>query len=161
MKSVVFWCLSAAVVVTLNWLIWEKEILLDEGQTMFLRLAPRDPRSLIQGDYMVLRYEIAGEVAARHRDDLPARGNIVVRLDSRDVARFVRLDRGGPLDEGERLLAYKRRGRLRLGAESFFFQEGHAKHYESAARYGELKVAPSGKSVLVGLRDENLEPLGP
>jgi uncharacterized membrane-anchored protein len=48
---------------------------------------------------------------------------------------------------------------VRLGAESFFFQEGHAQLY-NGARYGEVRVAPSGTSVLVGLRGQEREPLG-
>ncbi|RJQ16280.1 MAG: hypothetical protein C4560_09865 [Nitrospiraceae bacterium] len=49
---------------------------------------------------------------------------------------------------------------VRLGAESFFFQEGHAEYY-STAKYGELRVSNDGDSVLVGLRDKNLVPLHP
>ena len=65
------------------------------------------------------------------------------------------------LAQKEVIIRYRERaGRVRLGAESFFFQEGHAKHYEDA-RYAELKLAESGESVLVGLRDADLEPLGP
>ena len=37
--------------------------------------------------------------------------------------------------------------------------EGHAQRYQGAA-YGELKVTPSGDSVLVGLRDKELGALG-
>ena len=47
-----------------------------------------------------------------------------------------------------------------MGAESFFFQEGHAAYYEKA-RYGEIRVAADGKSVLEGLCDEQFKPLGP
>ena len=161
MKAVWFWLLSGLILVFLNWLVWEKEILLRDGQTMFLRLAPRDPRSLLQGDYMVLRYKITQPAASQHRGDVPAQGKLVVALDPRGVARFVRFHEGEALREGEWFLAYKRRGELRIGAESFFFQEGHAKYYGRPARYGELKVARSGKSVLVALCGENLQRLGP
>ncbi|MFX7329222.1 GDYXXLXY domain-containing protein, partial [Acinetobacter baumannii] len=34
----------------------QKEMLLKEGQLVLLPLAPVDPRSLMQGDYMALRY---------------------------------------------------------------------------------------------------------
>ncbi|HLM42582.1 MAG TPA: GDYXXLXY domain-containing protein, partial [Myxococcaceae bacterium] len=65
-----------------------------------------------------------------------------------------------PLAPGELLLGYKQReGRVRLGAESFFFQEGHADHY-AGAKYGELRVAEDGSSVLVGLRNAERQPLG-
>lgn len=41
-----------------------------------------------------------------------------------------------------------------------FFQEGHEPHYRSA-RHGELKVAPSGESIMVSLRNSDLSPAGP
>lgn len=39
--------------------IIHKEKTLEHGQLVLLKLAPKDPRSLMQGDYMVLRYDIA------------------------------------------------------------------------------------------------------
>jgi uncharacterized membrane-anchored protein len=87
------------------------------------------------------------------------KGHIVVILDSNNVARVVRVHRGEKLGEGEYLLFYRNRGELRLGAESFMFQEGDADLY-SKAKYGELKVDASGASVLVGLRGEDFKPLG-
>jgi len=158
MRTAVYWGAAALVLVAANGLIAHKEHVLANGRTVLFRLAPRDPRSLIQGDYMVLRYFIANRVPhselKRHPD-----GRIVVKLDRDSVATFVRMHGGEPLAEDEQLVRYRRRRRLRLGAESFFFQEGHAKHYERA-RYGELKVTPGGTAVLVGLRGEKFERLG-
>ena len=84
----------------------------------------------------------------------------MLRLDENGVGRFVRHDAPGtPLAPGELLLRYKvRQGRVRLGAEAFFFQEGHAERYEQA-KYGELRVTGDGSSVLVGLRDAGRQPL--
>lgn len=141
-------------------LVVQKEYVLSTGQTVLLELAPRDPRSLMQGDYMVLDYAVSRErwedLALRPRD-----GNLVLRLDEQGVGRFVRYDTPEtPLAPGEFKLRYRvRHDRVRLGAESFFFQEGHADRYERA-RYGELRVAGSGASVLVGLRDEQRAPMG-
>jgi uncharacterized membrane-anchored protein len=157
MKKIFFWGITLLVLVAINFLIVKKEDTLANGRTMLLRLAPLDPRSLIQGDYMELRYAIAREVprAQLKRD----KGYIVVSLDVNDGAKFVRVHKGEILQEGESLLFYRNRGELRLGAESFMFQEGDAKLYERA-RYGELKVDGSGASVLVGLRGEDFKPLG-
>lgn len=151
--------LAAAVVVlgTINFLIVAKERLLRAGEPMYLRLGPRDPRSLLQGDYMDLNYDLARQVPR----NAPADGVLVVALDGRHEATFVRLHRGEPLEADERRLRYRKRGdRVRLGGETYFFQEGTAAVYESA-RYGELRVTPSGDAVLVGLRDAELRPLGP
>ena len=55
--------LGAFIVLALvNLQIFGKEAIIRDGRTVLLRLAPVDPRSLIQGDYMALRYGIAGWV---------------------------------------------------------------------------------------------------
>ena len=142
-----------------NLQIAQKERLLGEGASILLQLAPVDPRSLIQGDYMALDYAIAREVQGR--DGWPRDGQIVVIPDADGVARFVRRHEGAvPLAPAERLLHYRMRdGRVRIGTNAFYFQEGHADRY-SAARYGELKVDATGTSLLVGLRDASRRPLG-
>lgn len=155
MKKILFWTTTLLIIVVVNFLIFSKEKTLANGRTMLLRLAPVDPRSLIQGDYMVLRYTIAGEVS---KTQLKNSGCIVVSLDKNNVAKFVRVHNGESLQTGEHLLFYRNRGSLRLGAESFMFQEGYADLYANA-RYGELKVDESGASVLIGLRDEDFNPL--
>ena len=155
MKNIIYWGTTLLVLVVVNLLIVKKEGTLANGRTMLLRLAPVDPRSLMQGDYMVLRYAIAREVQRRQ---LQGKGHIVISLDENEVANFVRVHEGDSLHAGEYLLFYRNRGGLRLGAESFMFQEGDADLY-SNARYGELKVDESGASVLIGLRGDDFEPL--
>jgi uncharacterized membrane-anchored protein len=159
MRRWILLVLAILVLAALNGLAAHKESVLRSGTKMYLRLAPVDPRSLMQGDYMALRYEISNLVRDL-KEDLPSDGRLVVRLGADGVAQFVRLHRGEPLGPGEHFLRYRNRGGIRLGAESFFFQEGHAKYYEKA-RYGELRVAASGEAVLAGLAGERLERLGP
>ena len=154
MKKVLFWGTTLLVIVAVNFLIAKKEDTLANGRTMLLALAPVDPRSLVQGDYMVLRYAMAGEISKAR---LGEKGCVVVSLDENDVAKFVRVHAGERLGAGEHLLVYRNRGGLRLGAESFLFQEGDAARYANA-RYGELKVDAAGSSVLVGLRGADLKP---
>lgn len=146
------------VVAVMGVLVAQKERLLADGTTMLLPLAPRDLRSLFQGDYMALTYDLPPHV----RDDttLAADGRLVVRLDARQVGTILRVQQpGAALATDEHLLRYrKRQGEIHLGAEAFFFQEGLADVFEPA-RYGELKVAEDGASVLVGLRDSALQVL--
>jgi uncharacterized membrane-anchored protein len=157
MKKIIFWAVTVLVFGAVNFLIVKKEDTFTHGRIMLLRLAPVDPRSLIQGDYMQLRYAITREILRAHLNK--DKGYIVVSLDENHVAKFVRVHQGESLHEGEHLLFYRNRGGVRLGAESFMFQEGDARLYEKA-KYGELKVDASGASVLVGLRGEDFKPLG-
>jgi uncharacterized membrane-anchored protein len=138
--------------------IAQKERVLAQGRVVLLELAPVDPRSLMQGDYMQLDYAIARALTQALRA-WPRDGRLVLAQGPGGVARFVRRHEGGPLAPGELLLRYRvRDGRLRLGAESFLFQEGHAERY-ARARYGELRVEPDGDSVLAGLRSAERVPL--
>jgi uncharacterized membrane-anchored protein len=140
-----------------NYAILQKEQLLDGGDVVLVELAPVDPRSLIQGDYMRLDYAIPRAVGA---SEWPRDGRLVVRLDADSVARYVRLySPETPLSGDERLLQYRKRGRrTRIGSDAYFFQEGTARVYANA-KYGELRVDATGASVLTGLRDENRRPL--
>lgn len=129
----------------------KKERLLASGQSMLLDLGPVDPRSLVQGDYMRLDYALSRNVAVD--GSWPRDGALIVRLDEYGVARFVRRDDGAALAQGEHRLAYRVRGRrAHIGTDAYFFQEGTADRYQRA-RYGEMRVAPDGSAVLVGLRD--------
>lgn len=149
--------IAIIVLALINFKIYEKEQLLAKGTTVLLKLAPRDPRSLMQGDYMELRYDIANEPALKAaKQD----GYLVISLDDKQVANFKTIyEETTALAVDEHLLQFRKRGNdIRLGAESFFFQEGKAKCYENA-RYGEIRLADSGESVLVGLRDAEFKRL--
>lgn len=151
---------AVAILVFVNLQIAGKERILDEGVTVLLRLAPVDPRSLLQGDYMALRYAMANQVADTAGEAGIRDGAAVIELDERQIAHFVALHEGGTLGEGQHLLRFRKRGRsVRLASDAWFFEEGQWDTYRSA-RFGELRVAADGEAVLTGLRDEAGERLG-
>ena len=163
------WGGLAVVLVAVNLQILEKQRVLDDGRTVLLALRPVDPRSLMQGDYMILRYDQT--VVTPQGEPAALDGRIVMTLDGDGVATFRRFDDGTPLAAEEQPLRYKLRApsgfsvatdqvELTIGAESFFFQEGHGDLY-AEARYGILKVAPDGSSVLAGLADAERRPIRP
>ncbi|MDQ3263250.1 MAG: GDYXXLXY domain-containing protein [Myxococcota bacterium] len=138
-------------------LVAQKERVRATGTRVLLPLAPVDPRSLIQGDYMILAYALVRELPDFR--EWPRDGELVVRVDADAVASFARRNDGQPLQPGEQLLRYRIRANgLRLGAEAFHFQEGKAGYFQRA-RFGELRVTSSGDSQLVGLSDEQRQPL--
>lgn len=148
----------ALVVVTAVGLVFHRERIVATGTPMLLELAPRDPRSLMQGDYMRLVYALNQQA----RDAVEARtdGALVVRVEEDGIAHFVRLHTPCmPLGAGEHLLRFRvRAGQLRTAPNAFFFEEGTAGRY-AAGRYAELRVSASGTPVLIGLRDAELRPL--
>lgn len=138
-----------------NYSVAGKEKLLKDGQLVLLELAPVDPRSLMQGDYMVLRYKIAEDVVA---DSIAKRGYCVVKLNTNGVANRLRFQEGLiPLNENEYPIRYTSSGNntIYIGAESYFFQEGQGEKY-GKAKYGGLKIDHNGNSLLTGLYDEDL-----
>ena len=133
--------------------ILHKEAIVDEGHTLLLRLAPQDPRSLMQGDYMALRYAIAGEVADIATKAALTDGLVVVARAPNGEASLVGLYQGEALSADQFLLRFRRRGEsVRLASDAYFFEEGQWRTFADA-RFGELRVDSDGDAVLVGLRD--------
>jgi uncharacterized membrane-anchored protein len=166
------WIVLLATVVVLalvNGAIWQKEHHLTEGEIVYLALAPVDPRSLMQGDYMALNFALANQIhsALFRQDDAlqdetqkASNGYVVVRLDEQRIAHFQRLDDGSALANDERRLGYRlRNGQVRFATDAFFFQEGHGERYE-AARYGQFRVNDQGEPLLVAMYDDELNRLG-
>jgi uncharacterized membrane-anchored protein len=144
----------------LNVAIVGKEHIKRDGELVFLPLAPVDPRSLIQGDYMALRFALARDIEHRHEgDQRAARDGEVARasvtLDDKRVASLA-----GDGAAAAMTLRYRiRDGHVWLGTNAFFFEEGTAERF-NGARYGEFRVdRASGEAVLVGLRNGQLEAL--
>ena len=139
-----------------NWSVYQKEQILKKGQLVLLQLTPVDPRSLMQGDYMQLRYQqisfgLINEETATY-------GYAILQTDSNRVGRIIRLqDTAAPLNKNELAIQYKIvSDRLFLGAESFFFEEGKDSLYQQA-EYGGIKVDEHGNSLLTGLYDKDFQ----
>lgn len=143
------------VIIYINWTIAQKEKTLEYGVLALFELAPVDPRSLMQGDYMDLRYAIARE---DWKEEKAKRGYCIFKLNENKVAQKVRLQSEvNPLESGEYAVKYFMNGRrMRFGAESYFFEEGTGQRYEKAD-YGGLRIDDAGNSVLVDLYDEQFQ----
>lgn len=163
MRKVIALLAGLAVLAFVNLSIHQRETLLTEGKVVLLELAPVDPRSLMQGDYMALDFAAARLLRDQyHQGKLPQDGYVVLRLDARGVGTFQRIDQrsqGTPLAPNEVVLRYRIRDQQpRFGTNAYFFQEGTAERY-STARYGEFRVAADGEAILTGLRGADLQGL--
>lgn len=154
-----------------NWSIIGKESHLAEGRIVYLELAPVDPRSLMQGDYMALRFQLANAVhkALPKADEYrgwrqavdASDGYVVVGLDAKRVGSFKGLYQDQSLAEDELRLRFRvRDGEVKFATNAFFFQEGHAQYYEPA-KYGQFRVDDNGELLLVAMYDKDLKRLGP
>ena len=148
-----------AIVAGINTTVWRYERAMSSGEVVLLRLAPVDPRSLMQGDYMRLNYEIARELASSDARE-KGRDTLVIRLDAHQVATLVAAGKPDRLASDERLLqVHQSERQWQIGPDAYFFEEGTGDLYQ-AARYGEFRLQADGKTLLVGLRDEAYQPIG-
>jgi len=160
MRKIVLVVTTLLLLLAVNFTIYQRENLINDGRIVLLELAPVDPRSLMQGDYMALRFQVANQAFTGQDLTTLDDGHLVLTLDERDVATFSRFADSTPLADNEVLLRYRiRNGRSKLATNAFFFQEGVAKDYEKA-KFGEFRVAPYGEAILSRMRDKDLSVLG-
>jgi uncharacterized membrane-anchored protein len=140
---------------SVNYSIYEKERVIRSGEMVYLELVSIDPRSLMQGDYQALRFQLADAIAAS-RSTLPdggRGGTAPIAIDERHVGRL------GSAADILRIRYRLRNGRVWLGTNAYFFAEGSAQRYFNA-RYGQFRIDPaSGEAVLVSLYDAQLHAL--
>ena len=116
-----------------------KEESYKKRESFYLRLSPVDPRSLMQGDYMVLNYEIVDEAwnkiynLQEEENKIIKNGFIAVYLDKNNVAIFKDIVKEPINDSNLLFISFKSNGyNLKINADTFFFQEGNAHLYENA-----------------------------
>jgi uncharacterized membrane-anchored protein len=135
----------------------QKEDIRENGTLVLLPLMPVDPRSLFQGDYMILRYDWS-KFESTYSDKTLRRGYLQFEIED-GVMKPVQLS-DSPIEENTGLYSikfFRSDYDFKIGAESFFFQEGQADVY-SKAKYSGIKFLPdtsTGDKLLVGLYDEN------
>lgn len=137
---------------------------LRHGELVLLRLAPVDPRSLMQGDYMALRFAVDAELASVSGETESPKQNrpsfAYFTLDESRRAEFTCTGKSprhaaGQISMRIRILE----GRATVGPNAFFFQEGTGELFE-AAQWGGFRVAADGTALLVSLHDEQLQGIG-
>lgn len=179
-RSILLWGGLLLALAVANQGIVQRERILSDGRVLLLELAPVDPRSLMQGDYMALRFAAADDIR-KALDPEWSSGGTAASLrrmgivgNSRDVShdgyavfaladgvgRFVRIQSAArPVAAGEIAVRYRERGSdMRIASNAWFFPEGQGERY-APAKYGELRVDADGTALLVGMRGEDRKPL--
>lgn len=161
-------------------LILQHEWHLAKSKSIFVELAPVDPRSILQGDYMALNYHLhfAGVDAAANASNVNSASSDISVQDFKHqshILSYVLLDKERrvlktsfdprllqvyPASSSKLLLKNPRNSfeALYPAANSFMFAEGLEPCYRNA-KFAELKVKENGQALLLELLDSQLKPL--
>ena len=145
-------------------LITKHELQLKQSDSIFIELAPVDPRALLQGDYMILNYRLdfIGDTAKKAFDNRSSVSAYVALDDQRRVKHVAfQPEALSKMDVVKPLLLKNPNNRLDglyAAANSFMFAEGLEPCYRNA-RFAEIKVNQQGNALLVGLVDQHLQSL--
>ncbi len=171
MKRLVIIVLLITTLGIVNGMVWHKEQLIKNGTRIILALAPVDPHSIMQGDYMALRYKFPKWLSERkHRNNIPLFGLLVlerniknstakvIKVYGYDHIKKLRVNSPGKLKVDQYLMRYKkgRWNQVQFGVRSFFFQQGHGKYY-SKARFADIRVGSNGEFILVDMLNDKLQ----
>jgi uncharacterized membrane-anchored protein len=170
MKRTRLWIFGWMIVVLglVNYSIVQKEHHLAHGTTVCLALAPVDPRSMMQGDYMALHFALSDTIHNTLREENTnldryqrlrnCEGHVLLNVEANCSATFADLFKGQKMQEDQVILRYRvRRGKVKIATNAFFFEEGTAYRY-TKARYGIFKLLRTDP-LLVDLAGARLAPL--
>ena len=145
-----------ALVLIFGYSVIKEEKMLKKEDTFYIKTFPVDPRSLMQGDYMILNYDISEKL--KKEKNILNNGYIRIRVNELKVAEFVRGDKEFVLStKKEMSIKYRLKTPvIDIGINSYLFQEGKAKVFEKA-EYAEVIYTENGKLRLKNLIDENFE----
>lgn len=129
--------------------IADKEYTLATGATVRLRLAPRDPRSLLQGDYIILAYPKLSRLNAPD-----GRVQVVLAPEGEGFHELDRIYQGEELKEGEVLLTGRvRYGEADFGIGQYFVPAGTGRELERKARVARVTISGRGDAIVVGVEE--------
>ncbi|AGT31747.1 hypothetical protein M493_07310 [Geobacillus genomosp. 3] len=137
---------------------WQKERLLQHGHVVKLELEPVDPRSVLQGDYIRLRYDIS---TVRSLDG-SGRVQVVLRKGPDGVHRFAGIyavngekQPGYTEQQGDILISGTFHGtQVVYGIESYFVPEKTGARWQENARFAYVRVSENGDALLEAISAE-------
>ena len=166
--------LLAGLLMALGSVLWDvrgKEQVMAQGQKIYIPLMPADPRSLMQGDYMALRFAIPPQLQQQLGESatgwsLQSTRLAIASINAQGIAQLQRLAQTGQAaqqtpSQNEITVPLKLlKGQWTVVTDAFFFPEGQGTPFQNA-RFGEFRALPDGRMLLVGMADEKLQPIAP
>ncbi len=141
----------AVIFIFINVQIFQKEAIKNNGEVIYFKLAPVDPRAFMLGDYMALNFEHNLHNYSDHNMQV-----FIVTLNDQKIAIDAQPYQNGVIQENQRLFEIQDQ----LRPDRFYFQEGHAKSYEQA-KYGLFRYVSSSQFLLNNLTNESLNIINP
>ena len=144
-------------------LIIKHERHFQKGQSVYVKLQPVDPRSILQGDYMVLNYDLNFHDVDEQQIQNQAKLVTYVYLDAKRRVLETRLNEHLAVKSTKPIKLVLKNPRNQLdalypAANSFLFAEGLEPCY-SNAEYAHLRVKSNGQALLAALVDQDLKSL--
>ena len=131
---------------------------LKSAKEIVVKLAPLDPRSLIQGDYVRLRYEFAQECSRKINITSLKKFRVVLTPQQSQFVfkELLTMSEDHLLTEGDIILNGKRGkgNRIIFGIENFFIEEGTGRDIEQRSKYAILKVTKKGNAFVTKLLED-------
>ncbi len=130
---------------------FQKEAILRNGTDIILKVEPVDPRSLLQGDYVQLSYNIS-QVESY---DLPNKVYVLVEADKKGIYQIKEIydtieeAKDEKTGNNQAILTGKVNGdTIQYGIENFFIEEGTGAEVEKNAKFATIKVGSNGDAIL-------------
>jgi uncharacterized membrane-anchored protein len=162
------WLAAATVfvaIVAINININKKQDIIENGEVLLFELAPVDPRSIMQGDYMRLRFDLAGKIQEKIRIKNKnntiqiQQGFAIVEKGENQIVSFVDLYDEQTIKANQFKIPFKiRKYQIIFTTNAFYFQEGKASHFQKA-KYGQFRMSDSGEMLLADMVDKDFKVL--
>ena len=135
-------------------IIFQKETILRNGTDIVLQVEPVDPRSILQGDYVQLSYNIS-QIDTNERYD---RVYVLLEKDANGIYQIkeiydtIKEARDKQTKEHQVIVTGKANGdTITYGIENFFIEEGTGIEVEQNAKYANIKVGSNGDAILISI----------
>lgn len=148
------------VFIIFNIMIYQKQQILKTGETVYLSIAPSDPRSLMQGDYMTFRYLLEDDLKKVTTPPVLQEGYLVIATNENGVGQFIKFYQGEKLNHNEKLLKYRfypnNFSQYTIKPNTFFFQEKRQPNFQQA-KFAVFHYQGDKNYLLTGLADQHYQ----
>lgn len=142
--------------------IIKSEIILNNGETVKIKIAPVDPRSLMQGDYITLEYDISHLSDVYDSDgekSLPeGKVNVVLRENDEGIYNLAgyyqvhgKWNKEYHAKKGDVIIAGKFDGygsNIKYGIENYFVEEETGWNLQQKVKYAFVKIGKNGDAIV-------------